>query len=59
MQMPPYLAQNLHCLLACMLCLPMYLNRHSGHGGHSGRYDSWRQHAFENAVILDALGATE
>lgn len=30
-----------------------------GHGGHSGRYDSWRQHAFENAVILDALGAAE
>lgn len=30
-----------------------------GHGGASGRYDAWRQHAFEDAVILDALGAVE
>lgn len=29
-----------------------------GHGGASGRYDAWRQHAFEDAVILDAIGAT-
>lgn len=27
-----------------------------GHGGASGRYDAWRQHAFENAVILHELG---
>lgn len=27
-----------------------------GHGGHSGRYDAWRQQAFEYAVLLDQLG---
>ncbi|YAL84400.1 S9 family peptidase [Dermacoccaceae bacterium W4C1] len=30
-----------------------------GHGGHSGRYDAWRQQAFEDAFVLDALGATQ
>lgn len=25
----------------------------SGHAGHSGRYDAWRQHAWETAVIID------
>lgn len=27
-----------------------------GHGGRSGRYDAWRQQAFEYAVLLDQLG---
>ena len=26
-----------------------------GHGGQSGRYDTWRQWAWETAVLLDAL----
>ncbi len=30
-----------------------------GHGGASGRYDAWRQHAFENAVILDSISTTD
>lgn len=29
----------------------------AGHGGVSGRYNSWRERAFELAWILDALGA--
>ncbi|MFC8847841.1 MULTISPECIES: S9 family peptidase [unclassified Micromonospora] len=29
----------------------------AGHGGPSGRYDSWREEAFINAWILDRLGA--
>jgi oligopeptidase B len=28
----------------------------AGHGGPSGRYDSWREEAFVNAWILDRLG---
>ena len=31
----------------------------AGHGGRSGRYDAWRDTAFEHAVMLDQLGATE
>ena len=31
----------------------------AGHGGVSGRYNSWRERAFELAWILDRLGATE
>jgi oligopeptidase B len=31
----------------------------AGHGGRSGRYDSWREVAWEWAFILDQLGATE
>ncbi|MDO5628140.1 MAG: S9 family peptidase [Mobilicoccus sp.] len=31
----------------------------AGHGGRSGRYDAWRQSAFETAFILDQLAATE
>jgi oligopeptidase B len=27
-----------------------------GHGGQSGRYDTWRQWAWETSVLLDALG---
>ncbi len=30
----------------------------AGHGGKTGRYDAWRDAAFEMAVILDELGAT-
>jgi oligopeptidase B len=28
-----------------------------GHGGQSGRYDTWRQWAWETSVLLDALGS--
>ncbi len=28
----------------------------AGHGGRSGRYDAWRQHAFEMAFLLDQVG---
>ena len=28
----------------------------AGHGGPSGRYDSWKEEAFVNAWILDRLG---
>lgn len=30
----------------------------AGHGGRSGRYDAWRQYAWETAFLLDQLGAT-
>ncbi|MGB5952200.1 MAG: prolyl oligopeptidase family serine peptidase, partial [Ornithinimicrobium sp.] len=30
----------------------------AGHGGKTGRYDAWRDTAFEMAVILDQLQAT-
>ncbi len=30
----------------------------AGHGGKTGRYDAWRDAAFEMAVMLDELGAT-
>ncbi|HET7303931.1 MAG TPA: S9 family peptidase [Segeticoccus sp.] len=29
----------------------------AGHGGKSGRYDAWRQRAFELAFLLDQVGA--
>lgn len=31
----------------------------AGHGGRSGRYDGWRQSAFEYAFLLDRIGATK
>ena len=31
----------------------------AGHGGKTGRYDAWRETAFEIAFVLDQLGATE
>ena len=31
----------------------------AGHGGVSGRYEKWRQNAFETAWELDRMGATE
>ncbi len=31
----------------------------AGHGGRSGRYDAWRQVAWEWAFLLDQIGATE
>lgn len=31
----------------------------AGHGGRSGRYDAWKQEAFELAWICDQLGATK
>ena len=31
----------------------------AGHGGKTGRYDAWRETAFEIAFMLDQLGATE
>ncbi len=31
----------------------------AGHGGRSGRYDSWRETAFELAFLLDAVDARE
>lgn len=31
----------------------------AGHGGVSGRYNAWRERAFELAWILDTLGASE
>ncbi len=31
----------------------------AGHGGRSGRYDAWREIAWEQAVVLDRIGATE
>jgi oligopeptidase B len=29
----------------------------AGHGGQSGRYDAWRETAWELAVLLDLLQA--
>ncbi|HET8599711.1 MAG TPA: S9 family peptidase [Segeticoccus sp.] len=29
----------------------------AGHGGKSGRYDAWQQHAFELAFLIDQAGA--
>ncbi|ANS78259.1 Protease II [Serinicoccus hydrothermalis] len=31
----------------------------AGHGGRTGRYDAWRETAFEIAFVLDQLGATQ
>ena len=31
----------------------------AGHGGKSGRYDAWRQYAWELAFLIDRAGATE
>lgn len=31
----------------------------AGHGGRSGRYDVWRQVAWEYAFVLDSVGATD
>ncbi|NNG39660.1 S9 family peptidase [Flexivirga sp. ID2601S] len=31
----------------------------AGHGGRSGRYDAWREQAFEDAFLLDRIGATD
>ena len=31
----------------------------AGHGGVSGRYESWKEAAFETAYLLDRLGATQ
>jgi oligopeptidase B len=31
----------------------------AGHGGKTGRYDAWRETAFEVAFMLDQLGAAE
>ncbi|KNX36900.1 S9 family peptidase [Luteipulveratus halotolerans] len=31
----------------------------AGHGGQSGRYDAWRDAAFETAFLLDAVDASE
>ncbi|MGB8385816.1 MAG: prolyl oligopeptidase family serine peptidase, partial [Dermatophilaceae bacterium] len=31
----------------------------SGHAGRSGRYDAWRELAWEQAVLLDLVGAAE
>ncbi len=31
----------------------------AGHGGKTGRYDAWRETAFEIAFVLDQLGARE
>ncbi len=31
----------------------------AGHGGKTGRYDAWRETAFEIAFVLDQLGATD
>nr|WP_269813606.1 S9 family peptidase [Ornithinimicrobium sediminis] len=31
----------------------------AGHGGRTGRYDAWREAAFEIAFVLDQLGATD
>jgi oligopeptidase B len=31
----------------------------AGHGGPSGRYDSWKQEALSMACILDSLGLSE
>ena len=31
----------------------------AGHGGQSGRYDAWRDAAYETAFLLDAAGAVE
>ena len=31
----------------------------AGHGGASGRYDAWKEIAFEYAWILDVLGRSD
>jgi class 3 adenylate cyclase len=31
----------------------------AGHGGVSGRYESWRERAYELAWVIDTLGAPE
>lgn len=43
------------------VCRPILLRTElgSGHGGRSGRYDAWRERAWELAFVLDRLGASE
>ena len=43
------------------VCRPILLRTQmsSGHGGRSGRYESWRERAQDFAVVLDLLEATE
>lgn len=31
----------------------------AGHGGRSGRYDAWRQYAYETAFVLSRVGVTD
>ena len=31
----------------------------AGHGGKTGRYDAWRETAFEIAFMVDQLGAAQ
>ena len=30
----------------------------AGHGGKSGRYDAWKQYAWELAFLMDQVGVT-
>ncbi|MCB7136004.1 S9 family peptidase [Cellulosimicrobium marinum] len=35
------------------------IEMHAGHGGVSGRYESWREVAYEDAWVLDVLGLAD
>ena len=39
--------------------LVFYCNMHGGHGGSSGRYDKFREVAFDYAFMLQQLGVEE
>jgi oligopeptidase B len=39
--------------------LLLKVNMNAGHGGSSGRYDLWRETAFEYAFILWQVGKTQ
>jgi oligopeptidase B len=43
------------------VCRPLLMRTQltSGHGGRSGRYQAWREIAWEWAVLLDLLGAAD
>jgi oligopeptidase B len=39
--------------------LIFYCNMHGGHGGSSGRYDKYKEVAFDYAFMLQQLGVEE
>ncbi|GAB3487998.1 S9 family peptidase [Flexivirga lutea] len=58
---PAKWVQQLRATVAADPARPILLKTElvAGHGGRSGRYDSWEQAAFGFAFLLDRLGATE
>ncbi|RNI24224.1 S9 family peptidase [Flexivirga caeni] len=58
---PAKWVQRLRATVAADDARPVLLRTEiaAGHGGRSGRYDGWRQTAFELAFVLDCIGAAE